>query len=65
MQPKNIEHNPLYAISELAWENSRHLPTLQLVSPPNDVSEMSTETPYWWRLTTQMWFSASDWLNQI
>ena len=65
MQPKNIEDNLLYAISELAWENSRHLPMLQLVSPPNDVWEMSTETPYWWRLTTQMWFSASDWLNQI
>ena len=51
-----IEDNMLYAISELAWENSRHLPTLKLVSPPiNDVSEMSTETPYWWCLTIQMW----------
>ena len=40
-----IGDNLLHAISELAWENSRHLPMLPLVSPPNDVWEMSAETP--------------------
>ena len=39
----------------LAWENSRHLATLPLVSPPNDVWETSEEIPYWWRVTTQIW----------
>ena len=43
----------------VAWENSRHLSTLPLVSPPNGVWETSTEIPYWWL------GSASDWLNQI
>jgi len=38
----------------LAWENSRHLATLPLVSPPNDVWETSAEIPYWWRVTTQI-----------
>ena len=38
-----------------AWENSRHLVTLPLVSLPNDVWEMSTEFPYWWRVTSQIW----------
>ena len=36
----------------IAWENSRHLATLPLVSPPNDVWETSAEIPYWWRVTT-------------
>ena len=40
-----IGDNLLHAISELAWENSPHLPMLPLVSPPNDVWEMSAETP--------------------
>ena len=39
----------------LAWENSRHLATLPLVFPPNDVREKSAEIPYWWRVTTQSW----------
>ena len=39
----------------VAWENSRHLATLSLVSPPNDVWETSAEIPYWWRVTTQIW----------
>ena len=39
----------------LARENSRHLATLPLVSPPNDVWETSAEIPYWWRVTTQIW----------
>ena len=38
----------------LAWENSRHLATLPLVSSPNDVWETSTEIPYWWRVITQV-----------
>ena len=32
-----------------------HFATLSLVSPWNDVSETSTENPYWWRITTQIW----------
>ena len=39
----------------LAWENSRHLATLPLVSPPNDVWETSAEISYWWRVTTEIW----------
>ena len=39
----------------VAWENSRHLATLQLVSPPNDVWETSAEIPYWWRVTIKIW----------
>ena len=39
----------------IAWENSRHLATLPLVSPPNDVWETSAEIPYWWRVTTPIW----------
>ena len=39
----------------LAWENSRHLETLPLVSPRNDVWEKSVEVPYWWLVTTQIW----------
>ena len=38
----------------IAWENSRHLATLPLVSPPNDVWETSAEIPYWWRVTSQI-----------
>ena len=36
------------------WENSRHLVTLPLVSPPNDVWETSTEIPSLSRVTTQI-----------
>ena len=39
----------------LAWENSRHFPTPSLVSPRNDVRGTSTEFPYWWRATNQVW----------
>ena len=38
-----------------AWEDRRHLAMLPLVSLPNDVWETSTEIPYWWRITTQIW----------
>jgi len=43
------------ALPILAWENSRHLATLPLVSPPNDVWETSAEIRYWWLVTTQIW----------
>ena len=47
---------PLSGVMEwLAWENSRHLATPPLVSPPNDVWETSAEIPYWWRVTSQIW----------
>ena len=46
-------HQPLPSC--LACENSRHLATLPLVSPPNDVCDTSAEIPYWWRVTTQIW----------
>ena len=39
----------------LARENSRHLATLPLVSPSNDVWETSAEIPYWKRFTSQKW----------
>ena len=39
----------------VAWENSRHLATLQLVSPPNDVWETSAEIPYWSPVTIKIW----------
>ena len=39
----------------LVWENSRHLATLPLVSPPNDVWETGAEIPYWWRVISQIW----------
>ena len=45
----------LHAPVKLAWENSRHLATLPVVSPPNDVWETSAEIPYWWRVITQIW----------
>ena len=43
------------AFRGVAWEKSRHLATLPLVSPPNDVWETSTEIAYWCRVTTQIW----------
>ena len=39
----------------LAWKNSRHLATLPLVSPLNDVWQTSAENSYWWRATIQIW----------
>ena len=41
--------------AKLAWGNSRHFATLPLVSPRNEVWETSSEIPYWWRLTSQIW----------
>ena len=40
---------------QTAWENSRHLATLPLVSPPNDLRETSADIPYQWSVTTQIW----------
>ena len=39
----------------IARENSWHLATLPLVSPPNDTWETSAEIPYCWCVTTQFW----------
>ena len=51
-----IHHfSSLETCQSAAWENSRHLAMLLLVSPPNDVWETSTEIPYWWCITTQIW----------
>ena len=47
----NLQISPI----NIAWENSRHLAKLPLVSPPNDVWEMITEIPYWWCITTHIW----------
>ena len=33
----------------------RHFMAPSLVSPRNDVWEISAEIPYWWRITTQIW----------
>ena len=57
----------------VAWENSRRLATLLVVSSPNDMWETSAEIPYWRRVTTQIlvllligcpaweiWFSQSE-----
>ena len=41
--------------ANLTWENSQHLTTPRLVSPRNDVWQTSTEIPYWWRVSTQIW----------
>ena len=39
---------------------------LPLVSPPNDVWEMSKEIPYWWRITTQIWVVLlTGWINHV
>ena len=51
--------------TNVAWENSRHLATLPLVSPANDVWETSAEIPYWWHVTTQDLGSASDWSCRV
>ena len=56
---KNIYSRPEFILIntsvDLAWENSWHFATLPLVSPPNDIWETSTEIPYWWCTTTQIW----------
>ena len=47
-----------------ALENSQHFMTPPLVSPWNDIWEMSPEIPYWWHVTTQIWvLLPSDWLK--
>ena len=52
-----------YGGSNVAWENSRHLATAPLASPPN---EMSADFAYWWRVTTQIWVvSVSDWSCRV
>ena len=39
---------------------------LPLVSPPNDVWEMSKEISYWWRITTQIWVVLLiGWINHV
>ena len=38
----------------LAWESSRHVATLPLVSSRNDVWETSAEIPYCWLVTSHM-----------
>ena len=43
------------AMWSLAWENRRYFAMPPLVSPQNVVLEMSTEIPYWWRVTSQIW----------
>ena len=39
----------------VTWDYSRHFTTPPLVSPRNDVWEMSAESPYWWSATNQIW----------
>ena len=41
------------------WENNQHFASSPLVSPRNDVWGTSTEIPYWWRVTTQIWMLIS------
>ena len=49
----------------IAWENSRHLATVPLVSPPNDVWEMSAEIPYSCCVTLLIGRAAWEiWFNQ-
>ena len=52
---KNLKFWIKSSIRSVTWENSRHLVTLPLVSPRNDVWETCWEIPYWWRGTTQIW----------
>ena len=40
---------------EKAWENSRHVRILPRVSPRNDVWGMSTEIPFLWCISIQIW----------
>ena len=48
-------NSPLICTRKHQTENSPYLATLPQVSPPSDVWETSTEIPYWWRVTTQIW----------
>ena len=40
---------------EVWWENNQHFATPPTVSPRNIVRRTSTEFPYWWHITTQIW----------
>ena len=46
LSTRKVKKNAGMSNTKLASENSRHLAMLPLVSPPNDVSEMSAEIPY-------------------
>ena len=49
--PKKPNGDPHY----LAWENSWQFKMPPLVSPHNDIWELTTEIPYWWSITSQIW----------
>ena len=49
----------VYISKTKLWENNQHFESSPLVSPRNDVWGTSTEIPYWWRLTTQIWMFIS------
>ena len=51
---KNIK-NLLIRAYFLTWENSWRFATPPLASLRNDLWETSTETPYWWHVTTYIW----------
>ena len=53
--PPPVLVTQLFSKLPLAWENSWHFVTPPLVSPQNDIWETSTEIPYWWHVTTQIW----------
>ena len=54
-----------FFVATAVWENSWHLASLPLVSPPNDVWETSAEIPYWWRVTTQIWVVTRHQSSQV
>ena len=39
----------------LTWENSQHFEMPPLFSLENNIWGMSTEIPFWWHVTTQIW----------
>ena len=48
-------HQTFSNAESIAWENSQHFVTPQLVSLWNDVWATSTRIPYWWCATNQIW----------
>lgn len=46
-------------------ENSGHFATSPLVFSAKWRLRTSAEILYWWRVTTRIWLSASDWLKQF
>ena len=48
-------HQTFSNAESIAWENSQHFVTPQLVSLWNDVWATSTRIPYWWCTTNQIW----------